>query len=179
MTAHLAILLLASLTLPRGGYAAHLASHELGPHVRAEQLAERIVSAAELYDVPVPLYTALLLAESNLDPDAVSRTGAAGIPQLQPPRRGSSAGRWWRDWRADCTRAPDACEQASLWHGARALRHALNGCRGDRACAVARYRGVKHGRVREMDRAVVADGQRIAWRLRWMSARRVVIARVP
>lgn len=123
MTAKLTLVLLAALTA-RGAH--HHERHPLGPYVRAEQLAERTILAAQTRRVPVTLYASLLLAESNMDPAARSRTGAVGIPQLQPP------GPFWKAWRADCRAMPSACEQASLFAGARALRAALNACRGDR-----------------------------------------------
>jgi hypothetical protein len=156
VTAKLAILLLAAMTA-RG--ATHHERHALGPYVRSEQIAERTLAAARLHRLPVALYASLLLGESDFDAAARSRTGAVTMAQLQPP------GVYWKAWRADCKRDQTACEQASLFAGARALREALNACRGDRACAVARYRGVRHGKVRDMDRAVVTRAWRWNWKL--------------
>lgn len=150
MTAKLALVLLAALTA-RGAH--HHERHELGPYVRAEQLAERTILAAQSRRVPVALYASLLLGESDYDAAAVNRrTRAAGMAQLLP---GTT---WFAAWRADCRLAPESCEVAGLMAGARALRWALDVCRGDRMCAVARYRG--SSKIRRIDRAVVTR----AWR---------------
>ncbi len=153
MTAALAALLLALLASTP-----HLRDHPLGPAVRAEQLARMTVEAARLHRVPVPLFASLVLHESGYRSDVTSRTGAAGLAQLQPPLPA------WKAWRADCARDAFACEQSNLREGARVLRRALNACRGDRACAVARYRGAPHVRMR--DRQVVKASWRYAARMR-------------
>lgn len=45
---------------------------------------EHIVQAAEKYRIPHELVRAIIVAESNFDPQAVSRVGARGLMQLMP-----------------------------------------------------------------------------------------------
>lgn len=43
-----------------------------------------ITEAAHTYEVPFPLLKAIIKAESNFDPKAVSKAGAAGLMQIMP-----------------------------------------------------------------------------------------------
>jgi soluble lytic murein transglycosylase-like protein len=43
-----------------------------------------IAEAAQTYEVPFPLLKAIIKAESNFDPKAVSRVGASGLMQIMP-----------------------------------------------------------------------------------------------
>ena len=43
-----------------------------------------ITEAAQTYEVPFPLLKAIIKAESNFDPKAVSKAGAAGLMQIMP-----------------------------------------------------------------------------------------------
>lgn len=48
------------------------------------KFSEIITAAAEKYDVDASLIKAVIKAESNFDPDAVSSSGAQGLMQLMP-----------------------------------------------------------------------------------------------
>jgi hypothetical protein len=50
-----------------------------------EDLEPHIVTAAQRYKIPAPLVRAIMQAESNFDPNAVSPKGACGLMQLMPP----------------------------------------------------------------------------------------------
>jgi hypothetical protein len=71
----------------------------------------------------------------------------------------------YREWRLECRHGDDRCEVASLMLGAKVLRAALSSCHGDRAAAVARYRGAGCN-ARPVDRAVVRRAEFFAWRLK-------------
>jgi soluble lytic murein transglycosylase len=43
-----------------------------------------IAEAAQTYEVPFPLLKAIIKAESNFDPKAVSKVGASGLMQIMP-----------------------------------------------------------------------------------------------
>jgi hypothetical protein len=136
-------------------YAAHLRRHELGPELRAEQLAEDLVVAAELAGVPLALLAALEHDESGGDHSRVSSEGALGRMQLNP------ASRWGRAWLKECPGgafpnstgrvrrdvAPrgvsldsTTCEALNVLWGAYALRDAIEACGGDAHRALGFYR---------------------------------------
>jgi soluble lytic murein transglycosylase-like protein len=50
-----------------------------------EDLEPHIVTASKRYRIPAPLVRAIMQAESNFDPNAVSPKGACGLMQLMPP----------------------------------------------------------------------------------------------
>ncbi len=50
----------------------------------SEEMEEIFVRASEKYEVPLELLKAMAKAESNFNPNAVSRCGAAGVMQLMP-----------------------------------------------------------------------------------------------
>jgi hypothetical protein len=50
-----------------------------------QDLEPHIVTAAQRYKIPAPLVRAIMQAESNFDPNAVSPKGACGLMQLMPP----------------------------------------------------------------------------------------------
>lgn len=56
----------------------------LAPLRRASQWEEHIQAAAEKYGLAPPLLKAVMAAESNFDPTAVSDKGATGLMQLMP-----------------------------------------------------------------------------------------------
>jgi hypothetical protein len=50
-----------------------------------EELEPHIVTASKRYKIPASLVRAIMQAESNFDPNAVSPKGACGLMQLMPP----------------------------------------------------------------------------------------------
>lgn len=64
-------------------------SPEVPESAKREMTAEELISnsihaAAAKYDVPAGLIRSVIRAESNFQPDAVSRAGAQGLMQLMP-----------------------------------------------------------------------------------------------
>lgn len=153
---------IAFVSLPSGALPKHV--RDLGGHAWISNVATWMESAADAENVPLPLLAALILSESQLDPNAVSSARAAGLGQLNPK---TPLG---REWLAACRllRDADECAEANVRIAARALSAALVRCKGDRRCAVARYRGA-WPRVRPRDVHVVLTAQKIARRIRPVS----------
>jgi hypothetical protein len=55
-----------------------------GQRLKAEEFEHHVRDAAGRYRIPVALVWAVMHAESNFDPQAVSRVGASGLMQLMP-----------------------------------------------------------------------------------------------
>ena len=77
--------------VPGGGVRVILEGEKPKPAPRAklrrretDEYDEILREAAERYNIPVALARAVLAAESNFDPHAVSRAGAMGLMQLMP-----------------------------------------------------------------------------------------------
>ena len=86
-----------------------------------------IVDAATRYGVDPALVKAVVLAESGMNPDAVSRSGAQGLMQLMPPTAGDLG-------------VTDAFDPAQcIDGGTRYLAQMLRIFRGDRRLALAGY----------------------------------------
>jgi soluble lytic murein transglycosylase-like protein len=88
---------------------------------------EQIVAAAEKYKLPHELVRAIIVAESNFEPTAVSRVGAQGLMQLMPRT-------------ADEMYVDDAFDPVQNIHGgARYLRVLANMFDGDIVKTIAAY----------------------------------------
>jgi soluble lytic murein transglycosylase-like protein len=164
----LAIVLAAVLALPNGALPRHI--RQLGGTHWLAHVAAWSESAARAEALPPAYLLALLIAESGLNPNAVSSVGAFGLGQIHPR---TPLG---RELRAACRLSADAdeCAEMGVRVAARALRYALVRCRGDRRCATAFYR---HGHIvqpRPRDVAVVLLSHKIAFRMRRTGARRSV-----
>lgn len=155
----LAVVLSVLLTLPSG----HLPRHvrQLGGDRWLAHVAAWTESAAHAEGLQPAYLAALLIGESRLDPNALSRSRCFGLGQLNPR---TPLG---RELIAACRLAVDAdeCAEMGVRVAARALKAALVRCRGDRRCATARYRGA-WPRIRPRDVEVVLLAQTIAWRVR-------------
>lgn len=57
---------------------------EISPVCSTDRYDEIIEDAAKRYNVPFPLLKALIKAESDFDPSALSRSGAQGLMQIMP-----------------------------------------------------------------------------------------------
>lgn len=88
---------------------------------------QHIANAAEKYNIPEELVRAVIVAESNFNPDAVSRVGARGLMQLMP---GTGAAMYVTD--------PHDPVQ-NIYGGTRYLRVLANMFNGDMVKTVAAY----------------------------------------
>jgi soluble lytic murein transglycosylase-like protein len=156
----LAIVLATVLALPNGALPRHI--RQLGGTHWLAHVAAWSESAARAEELPPAYLLALLIAESGLNPNAVSSVGAFGLGQIHPR---TPLG---RELRAACRLSADAdeCAEMGVRVAARALRYALRASHGNRLAAVVRYR---HGHIapaRASDRHVIGLAQTIAWRMR-------------
>jgi soluble lytic murein transglycosylase-like protein len=156
----LALALAALLALPTGHLPRHVS--DLGGAAYVAHVATWIESAAHDEGIAPAYLAALLVAESGLDPNAVSSARAFGLGQINPR---TTLG---RELVAACRLVNDAddCAELNVRTSARMLKAALVRCRGDRRCAVARYRGAWPN-IRPRDVAVVRLAQKIAFRMSW------------
>jgi soluble lytic murein transglycosylase-like protein len=93
----------------------------------ADEYDAHIRDAAEMYHLPYELVKAVIAAESNFDPEAVSRAGARGLMQLMPAT-------------ADEMYVWDPHDPIdAIYGGARYLRHLANQFGGDFIKTVAAY----------------------------------------
>ena len=98
---------------------------ELGPQL--EKYDHLIFKAAEKYNVNYNLIKAVIKAESNFNPQAVSRAGARGLMQLMPKT-------------AYAYRVKDSFEpESNIEGGVRYLRYLLNLFQGDLYLTLAGY----------------------------------------
>jgi soluble lytic murein transglycosylase-like protein len=88
---------------------------------------EHIANAAQKYNIPEELVRAVIVAESNFNPDAVSRVGARGLMQLMP---GTGAAMYVSDLH-------DPVQ--NIYGGTRYLRVLANMFKGDMVKTVAAY----------------------------------------
>lgn len=99
-----------------------------------EQLEPILAEASLTYGLPVPLIKALVKAESNFNPQAVSPKGARGLMQLMP---GTAR---------DLGVKNAFCPRENVLGGCRYLRHLLNSFDQSLPLALAAY-NAGHGRV--------------------------------
>jgi soluble lytic murein transglycosylase-like protein len=110
-----------------GVFQRYLADAALTPKSGDSRYAEIITRAAEKYQLRPELLRAVITAESNFNPNAVSRRGAQGLMQLMP---GTAA--------ALGVGNPFDPEQ-NIFGGARYLRQQLDRFDGDESLALAAY----------------------------------------
>jgi hypothetical protein len=117
-----AILFLSTLT--SGAYAPHLANHPRGPEVRAQEIAQVLVDAANTHGVDPYLLTALAYRESSFDPGAVSNVGAFGLLQTHV--------RWsGKEVLNRCMIYPEHCLHWQADAGAKALAYYIQVCHSE------------------------------------------------
>lgn len=152
------LILLAHLVTPRGNPLPHLREQ---PASYLRDVAADIERASDAVGVPRALFAALIIAESNVNRDAISFNGTSlGLAQL------NVRGPWYRMWQRACHAVPSECQYSGLVAGAYALRGAIIKCRGDRRCATSVYRFGHIVKPRPQDVRVVLLAQRIAAQLK-------------
>jgi len=115
---------------PDGRYKLFLKTPErtnIGPQADTKEVDSLLKEASALYNLPYPLLKAIVKAESNFNPKAVSPKGAMGLMQLMPE---TAKDMYVRD---------PFCPRENILGGAKYLRYLLDRFDGDLKLALAAY----------------------------------------
>lgn len=126
---------LCTIWLGANGPIYHVRIRQLGGERHLRRVEANVQTAADLSGVPASVLAVVAHAESGLDPQAVSRTGARGPMQLQPGTE------HFKEWRRVCALQPDDCNASNYLIGARHLFECWKICGGGYEMAYGRYRG--------------------------------------
>ena len=123
----LSTVLLATLGTGLTLFACEVAPAPDSPEARVAPYVDMVAEAADRYELPESLIVAVIAAESNFDPDAVSPRGAAGLMQLMPQT-------------AELMGVEDPLDpRQNIFGGAKYLRLMLDRFDGDLTLATAAY----------------------------------------
>ncbi len=114
---------------------------------------EEVRTAAATNDVDPMLVFALIKAESNFQPEAVSKSGAVGLMQLMPDTAAWIAGKTNLEYDKAMLSQPQCNIQMGTWY----LSYLLEEFNGDIALAIVSY-NAGYGRVKEWLKLEIWDG---------------------
>jgi|YelNatPaOPRAMG01_1025707.scaffolds.fasta_scaffold01164_18 soluble lytic murein transglycosylase len=100
---------------------------KIGPQADTKEVESLLKEASMRYNLPYPLLKAIVRAESNFNPKAVSPKGAMGLMQLMP------------DTAKDMYVKDPFCPRENILGGAKYLRYLLDRFNGDLKLALAAY----------------------------------------